>query len=152
VIQAVSERILPDTDPLLRTKSASITEFDEALHSLAHEMASAMLERDGLGLAAVQIGHPVRLILVREGEKLLYMANPTITRRLRRDAVEREGCLSVPPVKWKPIARPAKCEAEWQDLSGTSQSGGFSGMLARAVQHEVEHLDGILITDHPRAA
>jgi peptide deformylase len=151
-LNVVTHRILPDTDPLLRTTSSPVTEFGDELREIAREMAGAMLERNGLGLAAVQIGRPVRLVLVRDGDKLLFMANPVITRKLRRDAVEREGCLSVAPVNWKRIARPAKCEARWQDLSGAPQAAGFSGMIARAVQHEVEHLDGILITDHPRAA
>ncbi len=144
--------ILSDTDPLLRTISEPVASFGDDLKQLAGSMAVAMLERNGLGLAAVQIGQPVRLILVRDDDRLLFMVNPVITRQLRRDAVEREGCLSVPPRNWKRIARPAKCEASWRDLDGNPQAGGFSGMVARAVQHEVEHLDGILITDHPVAA
>jgi peptide deformylase len=69
--------ILPDTDPLLRTISAPVTVFDDELCALADRMANAMLIRRGLGLAAVQIGRPVRLILVREHERLIFMANPT---------------------------------------------------------------------------
>lgn len=145
-------RILPDSDPLLRSISKPVEWFDGDLKLLAYDMARAMLDRNGLGLAAVQIGKLRRLIVVRDGERLLFMANPQIARKLRRDAVVQEGCLSVHPRNWKPIARPAKCEATWQDLDGNPQSGSFSGMSARAVQHEVEHLDGILITDHPRAA
>lgn len=148
----VDDRILPDTDPLLRQTSELVTVFDYALQLVAMNMTEAMLARNGLGLAAVQIGKPIRLIVVRTDDGLLFMVNPVVTRKLRRDAIEREGCLSVPPRKWGKIARPAKCEAEWQDLDGKPRSGGFSGIVARCVQHEVEHLEGILITDHPRAA
>ena len=145
--------VLPDTDPLLRTISQPVTVFNFTLRYIADQMDTAMTERAGLGLAAVQIGYPVRLILIKDRDTgtLTFMANPVVTRKLRRDAIEREGCLSVPPSKWRNIARPAKCEAEWQDLDGKPQSGGFSNWLARAVMHEVEHLDGILITDYPDA-
>lgn len=144
--------ILQDTDPLLREKSAPVTEFNGDLTALVQRMAYAMLSRNGMGLSAVQIGVPVRVIIARDDPRLVVMVNPVITRRLRRDDVQQEGCLSVPPSKWKRIARPAKCEVEWQDLYGTNQSGGFSGMLARCIQHECDHLEGILITDLPRAA
>lgn len=144
--------ILMDDHPMMRTKSAPIVNlFGTAdLKALADDMKEAMLSRRGLGLAAVQIGTPIRLILImdRDTRELTFMANPVLTRKLNRDAVEREGCLSVPEFKWRRIARPAKCEASWQDLDGNPQSGGFSGWTARAVQHEIEHLDGILITDH----
>lgn len=142
--------ILPDTDPLLRTISSPVELFDDDLRYLAERMAHAMLARRGVGLAAVQIGRPVRLILIREDDRLIFMANPVITRRLNRDDIAKEGCLSVEPVNWRRIARPAKCEAKWQDLDGEYHCEGFSGQVARAVQHEVEHLDGKLIIDYPR--
>ncbi len=142
--------ILPDTDPLLRTISKPVEAFDSDLHYLAERMAAAMLARGGVGLAAVQIGTPVRLILIREGDRLIFMANPVITRRLNRDDLDMEGCLSVERANWRRIARPAKCEVEWQDLDGNPQAEGFSGQPARAVQHEVEHLDGKLIIDYPK--
>jgi peptide deformylase len=151
MLSRVTIPILPDTDPLLRTVSAPVEAFDAGLVALAQDMATSMIERRGLGLAAVQIGKPIRLIVVNNDGKLLFMANPKISRQLRRLEVEREGCLSVPASKWKRIARPAKCDVSWQSLDGSAQSGTFKNMVARAVQHEIEHLDGILITDHPVA-
>jgi peptide deformylase len=145
--------ILPDSDPILRQVSRPVETFDDDLKRLAASMAEAMMAKRGLGLAAVQIGQPVRLVIVRDrgSEELFYMVNPVVSRPLRRLDVKREGCLSVPEAKWKPIARPAKVDCAWCDLDGKEHSQGFSGWLARAVQHEVEHLDGILITDHPAA-
>lgn len=144
-------RILPDTHPLLRVTSAPVTVFDEHLTDLAADMLGVMRASDGCGLAAVQIGLPVNLIIAEAAGELLIMANPTITRKLRRDAVEREGCLSVAPMYWRKIARPAKCDVEWQDLSGERHQRGFSGGLARTIQHEIDHLHGVLITDYAAA-
>lgn len=145
--------ILPDSDPLLRTTSAPVERFDDALKALAEAMKAAMMKERGLGLAAVQIGHPVRMIIVRDrgSEEIIVMVNPVTSRPLRRLDVKLEGCLSVPRSRWRPIARPGKIDCDWFDLDGNPQLGGFSGWLARGIQHEVEHLDGILITDHPAA-
>jgi peptide deformylase len=104
MLSRVTIPILPDTDPLLRTVSAPVEAFDAGLVALAQDMATSMIERRGLGLAAVQIGKPIRLIVVNNDGKLLFMANPKISRQLRRLEVEREGCLSVPASKWKRIA------------------------------------------------
>lgn len=144
--------ILPDTDPRLRLKSESVTEFDTRLRVLVQQMKAAMLSRNGLGLAAIQIGEPLRVILVREDtHHLIVMVNPVITRTLKREDISKEGCLSIPPHKWKPVARPAKCDVTWQDTDGETYSATFTGITARCVQHEIDHLEGILMTDHPTA-
>jgi peptide deformylase len=144
--------ILTEDNPLLREISTPITEFTEVLRGLSFAMFVAMSARNGRGLAAVQVGHPIRLILFRLEEGVtIAMANPRIIRTLNRDEVRKEGCLSIPPFKWKPVARPAKCEIAWQNLEGEEQTRGFTGMDARAVLHEIDHLEGILLTDKSTA-
>jgi peptide deformylase len=103
--------------------------------------------RRGRGLAAIQIGVPVRVLIVREGAYYRPFINPAITRTLNRLVVELEGCLSVPPHKWGDVSRPAKCDATWLDLNGEEHSATLTGETARIFQHEFDHLNGILITD-----
>lgn len=144
--------IRTDDDPVLREVSTPITEFTEELRGLSMAMYGAMLARGGLGLAAVQVGIPIRLILIRlQVGTVVAMANPRILRKLNRDEVMQEGCLSIPPFKWKPIARPAKCEIAYQDLEGTEKTMHLSGIDARAALHELDHLEGVLLTDLPTA-
>lgn len=146
---AQTPEILPDTDPRLRLISEPVTEFNDELRTLAGSMIVAMQSKNGLGLAAIQLGTPLRVVIVREDTNIIVMVNPVVSRLLRRDVTLYEGCLSVPRHKWKYIARPAKCDVTYQDLEGHTHTFSASGMLARAIQHEVHHLDGILINDLP---
>lgn len=148
-----SVAILMDGDPRLRERSAEVEQFDQGLVELINVMFGVILERRpaARGLAAVQIGTPLRVIVARAGVQLRYMVNPVITRTLNRSTVENEGCLSVRPKDWRPVSRPAKCEIDWQDHTGAKYSEGFSGEWARVLQHEIDHLDGILITDREAA-
>lgn len=141
--------ILMDGDPFLRQRSAEVDRFDEDLVVLIGHMFTTIMEHRpaARGLAAVQIGVPARVIVGRVGVELRYMVNPVITRTLNRFVVEPEGCLSVPSKHWRPVSRPAKCEIDWQDHQGVKYSEGFSGDWARVLQHEIDHLDGVLITD-----
>lgn len=139
--------ILSDESPILRQVSAEVTEFGDDLHRLIAKMIAVMEQRRGAGLAAIQIGVPLRVIITHDEGEARWFINPVITRRLNRFDVANEGCLSVPPSRWRPVSRPAKCELEWRDAHGGYHSGGFRGMMARIIQHEVDHLDGILITD-----
>jgi peptide deformylase len=141
-----------DDDPLLRTVSEPVTDFAEAT-VLIRTMKEALRERGGRGLAAVQIGVPLRVIIVREPDFTFRpMINPTLDRTLNRFAVEREGCLSIPPSKWGDVSRPAKCDATWFDLDGTKHSATLTGEIARIFQHEFDHLNGVLMTDRRLAA
>jgi peptide deformylase len=154
LIDEDSAPIIMRGDPILKQVSLPVTEFDSALTTLATTMMTTMANRGGRGLAAVQIGVLQRVIVAttipsRSGPTELYvMVNPVITRALGRCTIEREGCLSIPGVG-RMVSRPAKCEVTWQDLTGQSHSKGFSGELARVIQHEMDHLEGILITDKP---
>lgn len=136
--------VLMDGDPFLRQRSAEVTEFGPSLDPLLEQMAAVFNARHAFGLAAVQIGTAKRIILVR-GEG--FMLNPVLTRTLNRLDSAEEGCLSVEKKNWRAVSRPAKCEVSWVDRNGRSHADGFSGLTARIIQHEIDHLDGMLITD-----
>lgn len=140
--------ILQDGHPTLRQRSEEVVDFDAELTALAQVMIEVISEHRAQGLAAVQIGIPIRLIVVHVERKWMVMVNPVITRTLNRYAFEREGCLSVRPSLWRDVIRPAKCDITWQDLTGQHHSQTFTGRQARALQHEIDHLDGVLITDN----
>lgn len=151
LVPMTGQGILMDGDPFLRQRSQEVEHFDDYLVALIGHMMSVIQTRCARGLAAVQIGVPVRVIVARVGNEFLHMVNPVITRTLNRFAVEQEGCLSVLPKHWRAVSRPAKCEISWQDHKGEQHAGGFSGEWARVLQHEIDHLNGILISDRPPA-
>lgn len=139
--------ILPDTHPLLRQKSQPVSVFDDRLAEITERMHKAMQVHDGAGLAAVQIGVNLRVIVAQLSDGWVVMVNPELVRSLRRCVTAAEGCLSVPREKWGDVTRPAKCEVSWTDLDGQTHQRSFSGFDARLIQHELDHLDGILMTD-----
>ena len=145
--------VLMDGDPILRQRAAEVVDFDfDAdldLELLICQMLGVVNKHHALGLAAPQIGVSQRVIVAHVEGKWHWMVNPRIVRTLRREAVEREGCLSVPPSLWRNVSRPAKCDVAWQDEHGFPNTATLTGLLARVVQHEVEHLDGVLISDKP---
>lgn len=148
--------ILQEHDPLLRMKSDPIHEesFDDHLRDFASDMNDTLQSRRALGLSAVQVGVPVRLILVRMSDEgvIMAMANPVLVRTLRHESVEEEGCLSIGQgSRRRRVSRPRKCEVEWSDLEGNRKRADFSGLTARIILHELDHLDGILMTDKPEA-
>lgn len=144
-----SDPILRDSDPRLRLVSLDVDDFGPSLRDLVNRMVGAMRVRRGVGLAAIQIGVPSCVIVAETEGELRVMINPKITRKLNRETVAKEGCLSIEPRRWRDVSRPAKCEISWQDVDGAHCSGGFSGLTARVLQHEIDHFDGILITDKP---
>jgi peptide deformylase len=141
-------RILMDDDPLLREISKPVAEFaTDALYALLADMEEALRQYRGVGLAAVQIGVLKRVMMIRGTGGYWAMVNPDVTRTLNRNAVANEGCLSVPRYKWGPVSRPAKCDATWFTATGDQQSATLTGELARIFQHELDHLNGVLMTD-----
>jgi peptide deformylase len=148
-------KLILNNDPRLTQISEEVTQFDtdtdKTLAELVSGMMMTMARHRGQGLAAVQIGVMKRVIIVttsyhdKPPTDIWVMINPVITRTLNRFVTEREGCLSIPGLSYS-VSRPAKCDVTWQDLQGNTRSWGFSGSLARAVQHEVDHLNGILIS------
>lgn len=136
---------------ILRQRMPAVpAEEAQALASLAEDMALTMREADGIGLAAVQVGKAVRLAVISEAvagtPSPLILVSPQLRHSsLLRIAME-EGCLSLPGV-YGMVRRPRAVTVAYLDLSGRPQELRASGMLARVVQHEVDHLDGVLFTD-----
>ena len=138
-------------DPVLKKVAAPVTEFDDALRQLAHDMAETMYAAPGVGLAAPQVGIRTRLAVIdcsgRDQEaQLLIMVNPEIIDR-QGESCEEEGCLSVPEY-YARVDRSAIVKVRFQDLDAQSRVIEAQGLTAIACQHEIDHLDGILFVDH----
>ncbi len=142
-------RIYPDD--VLRAECRPVTDFDDELRRLAKDMVDTMYAAPGVGLAAPQVGRDLRLAVVdvtvgEEEGRLLTLVNPRITRH-EGSEVDVEGCLSIPEFTEK-VSRPAAITVEAQDLDGNPFTLEADGFLARAICHEVDHLDGVLFVDH----
>jgi peptide deformylase len=138
-------------DPILRKKAKPVTAFDDELRSFIEQMKETMVEYDGLGLAAPQVGRSFQVVTIdaTKGEKPPYVIiNPEFT-YLSKDEVEREeGCLSFPDIHLN-ITRPAIVSVKALDEFGKPFSiENADDLLARALQHEIDHLNGLLIIDH----
>jgi peptide deformylase len=139
-------------DPVLKKVATPVTNFDETLRQLAHDMAETMYAAPGVGLAAPQVGISKRLTVIdcssREEEeaRMLVLINPEIIDR-EGESCEEEGCLSVPEYYAK-VNRSAKVKVRFQGLDGQAHTIEAQGLTAIACQHEIDHLDGILFIDH----
>jgi peptide deformylase len=141
-------RILKDGHPMLAMRSQEIAddEFDDDLKALIARMISVMMGCDAVGLAAVQIGIPARVIVVREGGEIIWFINPErVGKPFWRTAAEPEACLSV--TGRYVVERPLKIEVRYRDVDGVEHVNRFKGLRARIIQHEMDHLDGILISE-----
>jgi peptide deformylase len=139
-------RIRQYGDPALRMKTREVESFDADLERLVERMTALMHEAQGVGLAANQVGVLRRLfVFVRDGEDLV-LVNPSITDRSRDAAVEDEGCLSLRDVL-VPVERSAEVTIEGFDVKGAPVRLELELPAARVVQHELDHLDGVLIID-----
>lgn len=135
-------------DPVLHQRTKKIKDpLDSDLLELANEMAEVMHAKNGVGLAAPQIGIGKRICVIEEGGVRYVLINPSITKYSKETVVMEEGCLSVPG-KFFPIERPAEVNATFTTLEGKRAKLRASGLLARALQHEIDHLNGIIILDH----
>ena len=139
-------------DPLLRRKSAPIERVDATLGRLIDDMLETMYEAPGIGLAAVQVGVPRRLIVLdvsdeeNEARCPIVMINPKILELGPEKKPYEEGCLAIPDVRVE-IERPSTLMVEFLDRDGRAQRLAADGLLATAVQHEIDHLDGRMIID-----
>ena len=133
-------------DPILRKKAAKILKITSQDKDLLTEMAKVMYLSEGVGLAATQVGVDRQLAVIDIGNGLIKLVNPAI---VARDGVEafEEGCLSVPGVSIK-IKRAKAVTVSFMDEEGCSRQLAAQGLLARAVQHELDHLAGVLIVDY----
>ena len=142
--------ILPD--PLLRQVSKLIERVDADFQRLADDMLETMYDAPGIGLAAIQIGVPRRMLVIdvsREGEEKqpLVFVNPEILASSDERSVYEEGCLSIPDY-YAEVERPAAVTVKYLDRDGKEQTVQADGLLATCLQHEIDHLDGVLFIDH----
>ena len=133
-------------DPVLKTRAAPVKTFDESLARLAEEMLATMREQEGVGLAANQVGRLKRILVAAVEDQEYVIVNPTIEETARSTEKDLEGCLSIPGIQVE-VERPTAVTVSGQDASGTPLHLEASGLLARVLQHEVDHLDGVLILD-----
>jgi peptide deformylase len=134
-------------DPILLRPTEKVTEFDEELRTLAADMFESMYKAIGIGLAAPQIGVPKRVTVIdlsnqKNPKDKIVLVNPEIVHKEGKQ-VEDEGCLSLPDIRDK-VSRAAKVKVRAQDLEGKAIELEGAALLARAFQHEIDHLDGIL--------
>jgi len=164
--------IIETPDPLLKQISASVEKFDDELKTLVADMFETMYDAPGIGLAAIQIGVPLRVLVIdlqpddpdaepevctthgghhhthqpTKKEPRVFI-NPEILDPSEEFSVYSEGCLSVPEI-YAEVERPARIRARWQDLDGQTIEEDMEGLLATCLQHEIDHLEGILFIDH----
>ncbi len=137
-------KIYPDS--VLREKSFPVFDFDKNLQSLINAMRRIMYEHKGIGLAAPQIGILKQVIIADVGNGLLTLVNPTILER-KGEEILTEGCLSLPGIGVD-VPRSTRLAISGFDQSGKAIEMELSGLMARVVQHEIDHLNGVLIIDY----
>jgi peptide deformylase len=144
--------ILTAPDPRLQAVSTDVEKVDAEIRKLVEDMTESMYAADGIGLAAVQIGVPKRVLVIdldqKDGKKNpRAFINPKIIWASEEVAVFEEGCLSVPEI-WDDVERPARIKCEYLDGDGKKQTLEADGLLATCLQHEMDHLNGVLFIDH----
>ena len=163
--------ILEVPDPVLKQVSKTVETFDDELKTLVEDMFETMYDAPGIGLAAIQVGVPLRVLVIdlqpddpdaepevcnHGGHQHTHQPtlkeprvfiNPVILDPSEEHSVYQEGCLSVPEI-YADVERPATCRVQYQDLDGNHHEEAIEGMLATCLQHEMDHLEGILFIDH----
>ena len=144
--------ILTEPDKLLRQVSKPVEKVGDIERELMKDMLDTMYTAKGIGLAAIQIGVPKRIIVMdiskeENKKKPMYFVNPIIIKKNDEKVTYEEGCLSVPN-QFAEIDRPSKCEVEYLDYNGNKQNLKAEGLLATCIQHEMDHLEGILFIDY----
>jgi peptide deformylase len=147
--------ILTAPDPRLKVKAKPVAAVDSRIRRLMDDMAETMYAAPGIGLAAPQVGVAERVLVVdvaRESEpaQLLRVANPELLWRSEELATYNEGCLSLPE-HYADVARPAECRVRFLDHEGEIREIHAKGLLATCLQHEMDHLEGLLFVDHVSA-
>ena len=146
------KEIVIEPDPILRKKSVNLEKVDDELRGLLDDMLETMYSAPGIGLAAVQVGVLKRLIVIdiskeKDKKNPLFLINPEIISRSNKTSIYEEGCLSLPG-HFAEIERPAECHVKYIDYSGKEKEIKADGLLSTCIQHEVDHLNGILFIDY----
>lgn len=149
--------IIETPDPRLKTISSPVETIDDDLRAFVKDMFDTMYDAPGIGLAAIQVGVPKRVLVIdlqdkdEETGKVIrdprVFINPEILEESEELSVYNEGCLSVPE-QYADVERPAVIKARWLDEQGQSHEDVLDGLLAICLQHEMDHLEGILFIDH----
>ena len=145
-------KILTEPDPILRKKCEPLEKVDTETKQLMDDMLETMYAAPGIGLAAIQVGILKRLVVIdiskgEEEKKPVFLINPQIVHRSKKTSIYEEGCLSLPG-QFAEIERPAECTLKYIDYNGKEKELKADGLLATCVQHEVDHLNGILFIDY----
>ena len=146
------KKILIEPDPILRKKCEPLEKVDSNTKKLMDDMLETMYAAPGIGLAAVQVGILKRLVVIdisknEEKKNPIFLINPEITYLSKETSIYEEGCLSIPE-QFAEVERPAKCKLKYIDYNGKEKELKADGLLATCIQHEVDHLDGILFIDY----
>ncbi len=146
------KKILTEPNKILRQKSLPVEKVDGDLQKLMDDMVETMYAAPGIGLAAVQVGVPKRIIVLDiaskdEPRNPMYFINPEIINKSKTNSTYEEGCLSVPG-QFAEIDRPSNCHVKYLDYYGQPKELKAEGMLATCIQHEMDHLEGILFIDY----
>ena len=145
-------QIFTEPNKILRQKSTKVTNVDEGVKKLMDDMLLTMYAAPGIGLAAIQVGVPKRVIVIdlaKDGEskKPMFFVNPEIISTSNNKSSYEEGCLSVPG-QFAEISRPDKCHVKYLDYNGKKKELKAEGLLATCIQHEMDHLEGVLFIDY----
>ena len=163
--------IIEVPDPRLKQVSAPVTTFDEELKTLVADMFETMYDAPGIGLAAIQVGVPLRVLVIdlqpedpdaepeacnhdghhhhhqpTKKEPRVFI-NPELVEESEEHTVYQEGCLSVPDI-FAEVERPSAVRVRWQDLDGQPHEEAMEGLMAICIQHEMDHLEGVVFIDH----
>ena len=139
-------------DPRLKLQSQPVPEIDRALKRFMDDMIDTMKDASGIGLAAIQVGVPKRVAVIDldpggPNSNPIYLINPKIIAVSEEQTTYNEGCLSVPDF-WEDVSRPSRLTVEYTDEKGRQQTIEADGLLAIALQHEIDHINGLLFIDH----
>ena len=145
------KKIIIEPDPILRKKCEPLENVDDHVRKLMNDMLETMYKAPGIGLAAIQVGILKRIVVIdvskEEKKSPLFLVNPEIIYKSKNTAVYEEGCLSLPG-QFAEIERPAECHIEYIDYDGKEKKLETKGLLATCIQHEIDHLNGILFIDY----
>ena len=148
----MKRKIIIEPDPILRKKSQPLEKVDDDIRRLMDDMLETMYDAPGIGLAAIQLGILKNLIVIdlskkEEEKKPLFLVNPKIVYQSSNTSIYEEGCLSLPG-QFAEIQRPAECTVKFVNYYGKEEEIKADGLLATCIQHEVDHLNGILFIDY----
>ena len=146
------KNIIIEPDPILRKKCERIENIDNSVRKLMDDMLETMYDAPGIGLAAIQVGILKRIVVIDiskepENKSPLFLINPDIIYKSKNTSTYEEGCLSLPG-QFAEIERPAECHIKYIDYQGKENKLEAHGLLATCIQHEIDHLNGVLFIDY----